>query len=67
MVRLAGTSYAGKQYDITYKVNGYLPDGSSERRVLKIAVVYGLETEVRICMDLVGMTPTEALAEWDLL
>lgn len=27
---VAGTSYAGKQYDITYKVNGYLPDGNSE-------------------------------------
>ena len=35
MVGLAGTSYAGKQYDITYKVNGYLPDGDSERRVFK--------------------------------
>ena len=32
-----------------------------------LRAVYGLETEVRICMDLVGMTPTEALAEWDLL
>ena len=30
MVGLAGTSYVGKQYDITCKVNGYLPDGSSE-------------------------------------
>ena len=30
MVGLAGTSYAGKQYYITYKVNGYLPDGDSE-------------------------------------
>ena len=34
---------------------------------LKIAAVYGLETEVQICMDLVGMTPIDALAEWDLL
>ena len=39
----------------------------NRKRALKIAAVYGLETEVRICMDLVGMTPTEALAEWDLL
>ena len=39
----------------------------SRKRALKIAAAYGLETEVRICMDLVGMTPTEALAEWDLL
>lgn len=39
----------------------------NRKRALKIAAVYGLETKVRICMDLVGMTPTEALAEWDLL
>ena len=39
----------------------------NRKRALKIAAVYSLETEVRICMDLVGMTPTEALAEWDLL
>ena len=37
------------------------------KRALKIAAVYGLETEVRICMDLLGMTPIGALAEWDLL
>ena len=39
----------------------------NRKRALKIATVYGLETEVLICMDLLGMTPTEALAEWDLL
>ena len=39
----------------------------NRKRVLKIAAAYGLEFEVRTCMDLVGMTPTEALAEWDLL
>ena len=39
----------------------------NHKRALKIAAVYSLETEVRICMDLVGMTPIEALAEWDLL
>ena len=41
MVGLAGTSYAGKQYDITCKVNEYLPDGGSEEdeRVAAIRVV----------------------------
>ena len=39
----------------------------NRKRALKIAAVYGLETEVRICMDLLGMTPIGALAEWDLL
>ena len=39
----------------------------NRKRALKIASVYGLEFEVRTCMDLIGMTPTEALAEWDLL
>ena len=39
----------------------------SRKRALKIAAAYGLEFEVRTCIDLVGMTPTEALAEWDLL
>ena len=39
----------------------------NRKRALEIAAAYGLDTEVRICMDLVGMTPTEALAEWDLL
>ena len=39
----------------------------SRKRALKIAAAYGLEFEVRTCIDLIGMTPTEALAEWDLL
>ena len=39
----------------------------NRKRALKIAAAYGLEFEVRTCMDLVGMTHTEALAEWDLL
>ena len=39
----------------------------NRKRALKIAATYGLEFEVRTCMDLVGMTPTEALAKWDLL
>ena len=39
----------------------------NRKRALKIAAVYGLEFEVRTCMDLCGYSPTEALAEWDLL
>ena len=39
----------------------------NRKRALKIAAAYGLEFEVRTCIDLVGMTPTEALSEWDLL
>ena len=39
----------------------------SRKRALKIAAAYGLEFEVRTCIDLIGMTPTEALDEWDLL
>ena len=39
----------------------------NRKRALTIAAAYGLEFEVRTCIDLVGMTPTEALAEWDLL
>ena len=39
----------------------------NRNRALKIAATYGLEFEVRTCIDLVGMTPTDALAEWDLL
>ena len=39
----------------------------NRKRALKIAAAYGLEFEIRTCIDLIGMTPTEALAEWDLL
>lgn len=39
----------------------------NRKRALKIAAAYGLESEVRTCMDLCGYSPTEALAEWDLL
>lgn len=39
----------------------------NHKRALKIAAAYGLEYEVRTCMDLCGYSPTEALAEWDLL
>ena len=33
----------------------------------KIAAVYNLDYDVRFCMDFCGMSPIEALAEWDLL
>lgn len=39
----------------------------NRKRAIKIAQVYNLENEVRTCMDLCGMSPGEALAEWDLL
>ena len=39
----------------------------NRKRALKIAAAYDLESEVRTCMDLCGYSPTEALAEWDLL
>ena len=39
----------------------------NRKRALKIAAAYGLESEVRTCMDLCGYSPTKALAEWDLL
>lgn len=39
----------------------------NRKRALKIAAAYGLEFEIRTCIDLIGMTPTEALAERDLL
>ena len=37
------------------------------KRAIEIARVYNLDHEVRWCMDYCGMTPQEALAEWDLL
>ena len=39
----------------------------NRKRALKIAAVYGLESEVGFCIDFCGMSPIEALAEWDLL
>ena len=39
----------------------------NRKRALKIAAVYNLDSEVKFCMDLCGMSPIEALAEWDLL
>ncbi len=35
-------------------------------RAIEIAKVYNLDHEVKWCMNC-GMTPREALAEWDLL
>ena len=37
------------------------------KRALEIAAVYNLDSDVRFCMDFCGMSPIEALAEWDLL
>ena len=34
---------------------------------LEIAAIYNLDYDVRFCMDFCGMSPIEALAEWDLL
>ena len=39
----------------------------NRKRALKIAATYNLEAEVLVCMDLCGMSPIEALAEWDLI
>jgi len=36
------------------------------KRAIEIAKVYNLDHEVKWCMNC-GMTPQEALAEWDLL
>lgn len=35
-------------------------------RAISIASVYGLQNEVIYCMDKLGMSPDEALLEWDL-
>lgn len=37
------------------------------KRALEIAAVYNLDSDIRFCMDFCGMSPIEALAEWDLL
>lgn len=39
----------------------------NRKRALEIAAVYNLDSKVRFCMDFCGMSPIEALAEWDLL
>lgn len=37
------------------------------KRAIEIAKVYNLDREVKWCMNSCGMTPQQALAEWDLL
>lgn len=39
----------------------------NRKRAIEIAKVYNLDHEVKWCIDCCGMTPQEALAEWDLL
>lgn len=39
----------------------------NRKRAIEIAKAYNLDHEVIWCMDFCGMTPQEALAEWDLL
>lgn len=39
----------------------------NRKRALEIAAIYNLDSDVRFCMDFCGMSPIEALAEWDLL
>lgn len=39
----------------------------NRKRAIEIAKVYNLDHEVKWCIDYCGMTPQEALAEWDLL
>lgn len=37
------------------------------KEAIKQAKVYNLEKEVAWCIDSCGMTPEEALREWDLI
>lgn len=39
----------------------------NRKRALEIAAIYNLDSEVKFCIDFCGMSPIEALAEWDLL
>lgn len=39
----------------------------NRKSALEIAAIYGLESEVKFCMDNCGMSPYEALTEWDIL
>ena len=48
MVGLAGTSYASKQYNITYKVNEYLPDGNLERQDYILILIMGLASSQKL-------------------
>lgn len=42
-------------------------NGSNRKKALEIARVFNLEHEVQWCIDFCGMTPQEALQEWDLI
>lgn len=33
---------------------------------IKAALPYGLQDEIIYCIDILGMTPDEAMQEWDL-
>lgn len=39
---------------------------TSRLLAIKIATAYKLQNEVIFCMDVLGMSPDEALLEWDL-
>lgn len=39
---------------------------TSRLLAIKIASAYKLQNEVIFCMDVLGMSPDEALLEWDL-
>ena len=39
----------------------------NRKRAIEIAKVYNLDREVKWCIDYCGMTPQQALIEWDLL
>lgn len=39
----------------------------NRKRAIEIAKVYNMDKEVELSMDLCGMSPMEALAEWHLL
>ena len=42
-------------------------NNSNRKKALEIARVFNLEHEVQWCIDFCGMTPQEALQEWDLI
>ncbi len=39
----------------------------SRKKAIEIAKAYHLENEVKQCIDIYGMPPEVALAEWDLI
>lgn len=51
------------------KKNQVSPWGKCEHSrefAIKMATKYGLQNEVIYCMDELGMTPNEAMMEWDI-